>query len=78
MSKKEDIKNRISVHHIGGMAGSRVFPILDKFEKDIIDVIYDADSDCLDQVKEDNESLGSKLHLLPYCVGGTEFLMLNI
>jgi FkbM family methyltransferase len=43
--------------------------VLDKFEKDIVSVLYDADPDCLPQVQERNQRLESELHVLPYCLG---------
>ncbi len=60
---------RLSVHHIGGRSGSRAFPVLRRFEEDIINVLYDADPDCLAQIQERNQNLGSELHVLPYCLG---------
>lgn len=60
---------RICVHHVGGRSGSRGFPVLHRFEKDIINVLYDADPDCLEQVQERNQHLESELHVLPYCFG---------
>ncbi|MBU1121688.1 MAG: FkbM family methyltransferase [Candidatus Omnitrophica bacterium] len=65
---KGDYK-RISAHHIGGRNGSRAFPLLKKFEKDIVNVLYDADSNCLEHVREVNQNRKSELHVLPYCVG---------
>ena len=56
----------LSVHHIGGRAGTRGFPQMKKFEKDIINVLYDADEDCLEQIKARNLNIESKLHVLPY------------
>ena len=35
-------------HHIGGRAGTRTFPILDTFEHDINNVLYEADQSALD------------------------------
>ena len=61
---------RICLHHVGGRAGNRSFPILSKFEKDIINVLYDADQDCIKQIEYRNRILRSELHVLPYCVGG--------
>lgn len=60
---------RLSVPHIGGRSGSRAFPILNKFERDIINVLYDADPDCLTQIQERNQNFESELHVLPYCLG---------
>ncbi len=70
-STKFDFNKRISVHHIGGRSGSRAFPILGKFEKDLINVLYDADPDCIAQIQERNQNLESELHVLPYCLGDT-------
>ena len=61
--------NKLSVHHVGGRAGSRSFPNLKKFEKDIINVLYDADADCIEQILKTNKSLDSELHVLPYALG---------
>lgn len=62
---------RLSVHHVGGRRGSRGFPIYEKFEKDIVSVLYDADADCLPQIQEFNRRLQSELHVLPYCLGAS-------
>lgn len=59
----------ISVHHIGARAGSRAFPIMSKFEKDIINVLYDADSDSIAQISEKNQNNKSELHVFSYCLG---------
>lgn len=63
--------NKISLHHIGGRSGSRAFPILKAFEKDMVSVFYDADKDCIEQIKENNLRFGSELYVLPYCLGRT-------
>ena len=58
------------MHHVGGRDGTRAFPIVPEFEHDVVSVIYDADPDCLDQVRERNKQLGSKCVVLPYCLAG--------
>lgn len=60
----------ICSHHIGGRAGNRSFPVLKEFERDFINVIYDADQDCVAQIKDRNSDLNSRLKVMPYCVGG--------
>ena len=71
--------NRLSLHHIGGRSGSRSFPDLHQFENDFINVIYDADSDCLAQILERNQNRKSELHVLGYCLGeNCESMSLNI
>jgi FkbM family methyltransferase len=60
---------RLALHHVGARNGSSAFPILPAFEKDIINVLYDADSDCLDQVHAVNQNRPSQLVVLPHCLG---------
>lgn len=75
-----DDRLRLCLHHIGARGQSRAFPVLDKFEKDIVSVLYDADPDCLPQVQEIKQRLESELHVLPYCLGdvcGTASLHIN-
>jgi FkbM family methyltransferase len=66
--------HKISLHHIGGRSGSRSFPVLSQFELDFIVALYDADESCLDQIKSANKRLKSELHVLPYCVSGSNGL----
>ena len=61
---------KISLHHIGGRSGSRSFPVLKSFEKDIVSVLYEADKDCMEDIIEKNKKHGNELHVFPYCVGG--------
>lgn len=70
---------RFAVHHVGGRNGVRVFPICPRFEADIVSVFYDADADCLPQIKARNAGLPSELHVLPLCLWSTtERRSLNI
>ena len=62
---------KLSVHHVGGRAGSRSFPHMKNFEKDIINVLYDADADCVAQITERNQILDSELYVLPYALGAS-------
>lgn len=61
-------ENRLVVHHVGGRGGERSFPLLPAFEKDIINVLYDADSSCLPEAAEYWKSRPSETIVLPYCV----------
>ena len=58
----------IALHHIGARGGSRSFPKNKYFESEMINVLYDADPDCLQIVKEANQNLKSKLIIYPYCI----------
>lgn len=60
---------KLSVHHVGGRAGSRSFPHMKYFEKDIINILYDADADCVAQITDRNKRLDSELHVFPYVLG---------
>lgn len=63
--------SKLSIHHIGGRGGTRSFPYTKNFERDIINVLYDADADCAAQITERNWAIGSELHVLPYALGDT-------
>ena len=71
---------KLSIHHIGGRGGSRSFPHIEKFEGDIINVLYDADVDCINQISKQNQNHKSELHVLPYSLGdvcGSGILNIN-
>ena len=63
------MNTRISIHHIGGRDGHGPFPMLSRFEPDFVLTYYDADADCVEQIKERNQYLKSEVHVLPYCLG---------
>jgi FkbM family methyltransferase len=59
---------RITVHHVGGRGGGGLFPTLKAFHGDFVEVLYDADADCLEQVRK-NLPAGEKTTLvLPHCI----------
>jgi FkbM family methyltransferase len=63
---------QLCVHHIGGRDGARAFPRLERFEQDIVTVVYDADADCVEQMREASSHGGSQsLVALPYCIAGS-------
>lgn len=66
------LENRLVVHHVGGRAGSRSFPVLPAFERDIINVMYDADESCLAQVHEYWKTQPSQTVVLPYCLSARD------
>lgn len=63
---------KLHIHHIGGRFGNGGFPLLDRFEKDFVRVYYDADADCLSQVKERWKDSSAVVRVLPYCIGDRE------
>jgi FkbM family methyltransferase len=66
------LENRLVVHHVGGRAGSRSFPVLPAFERDIINVMYDADESCLSQIVESWKTQPSKTVVLPHCLSARD------
>jgi FkbM family methyltransferase len=60
----------LSVHHIGGRAGTRCFPILSFFERDVVNVLYEADKSSLAGIRAATEMLPSKTIILGDCVSG--------
>jgi FkbM family methyltransferase len=60
----------LSVHHIGGRAGTRCFPILPVFEHDIVNVLYEADRSSHAGIHEATENLPSKTFILGDCLSG--------
>jgi FkbM family methyltransferase len=60
----------LSVHHIGGRAGTRCFPILPVFERDIVNVLYEADRSSLAGIRAATKDLPSETIILGDCVSG--------
>lgn len=66
------INHKLITHHIGGRFGNGGFPYVKAFEDDIVRVYYDADSDCLAQIKEKHKKNAAETLVLNYCVGGAD------
>jgi hypothetical protein len=60
----------LALHHVGGRGGSRRFPVLPFFEKDVLNVLYDGDPDCTEQMIGATSNLESRTIALSSCVGG--------
>jgi FkbM family methyltransferase len=59
---------KLVIHHVGGRSGTGDFPSLKAFEKDFINVMYDADSSCADQIEEYWSGNQNKTIVLPWCL----------
>ncbi len=60
---------KLSVHHIGGRAGTMQFPKLPQiFERELERVLYDADEDCIEEIKERRQGTESKTVIIPRCL----------
>ena len=59
-------ESQICIHHIGGKGGSIDFPVLPKFKEEIDYIIYDADEDCVDDLKEQWKDYNATIK--PFCL----------
>jgi len=60
----------LSVHHIGGRAGTRCYPILPIFERDVVSVLYEADKSSLGGIRAATKDLPSRTVILGDCLAG--------
>jgi FkbM family methyltransferase len=65
-------ERRLVLHHVGGRSGSRSFPVLPRFEGGFVNVLYDADAECVPQIAERWAAQPSMTRVLPYCLGASE------
>jgi FkbM family methyltransferase len=59
----------LRIHHVGGRGGDRRFPVLDAFEADVVNVLFDGDTDAAEAMGDSTTKLPSKQVLLSYCLG---------
>lgn len=62
-------QKKLNIHHIGGRFGNGGFPHLARFERDMVRAFYDADTDCLEQIGENQKGSQAEVNIFPYCVG---------
>ena len=68
MTTSDDLA--LSVHHIGGRAGTRCFPILPIFERDVVSVLYEADKSSLGGIRAATRGMPSRTVILGDCLSG--------
>ena len=72
----------LTTHHVGGRAGTRTFPSMKYFEKDLVNVLYEADESSISGIKKETHYLPSKTIILPDCLSGSagkrKFYIYNI
>ena len=61
----------LTTHHVGGRAGTRTFPSMKYFEKDRVNVLYEADESSISGIKKETHYLPSKTIILPDCLSGS-------
>jgi len=62
----------LRLHHVGGRDGARRFPVLSAFEPDFINVLYEADEDCVDDIGARISTLSSRQVVVNRCIGEAE------
>ena len=62
--------SKFVLHHIGGRAGTRAFPLVSAFEHEFVSVMYEASTDGNDQILSYGAKKGTgKTILVNACVG---------
>jgi FkbM family methyltransferase len=61
----------LSIHHVGGRGGTRRFPALQRFERDIVNVLYEADHSAIAEMQAHVATLASDQKVIEACVGLT-------
>ncbi len=69
----KDLETKIVAHHVGGRGFGVAFNPPAHFKADIVHVLYEADSECVDEMNLNSNTpqadlLGER-HLFPYCLG---------
>jgi FkbM family methyltransferase len=59
---------RIVLHHVGGRWGNQPFPVPPRFERDFVRVLYEADADAIDGIREATKDLKSQVIIVPACL----------
>ncbi|MBI3513560.1 MAG: FkbM family methyltransferase [Proteobacteria bacterium] len=54
----------LAVHHVGGRGGTGRFPLLPQFARDFVNVLYEADESCIQEIADDDPGQ----YVIPRCV----------
>lgn len=63
--------SKLSVHHIGARGPTQAFPENFAFDSSVTNVLYEADSECIDELKQLNSHRKAKIIVLNECVSGS-------
>lgn len=69
-SMSTHVNHPFVVHHIGARGETQAFPKLPAFEPDIVNVLYEADISCLDEVQALNSERTARIITVPRCISG--------
>ncbi len=64
----DTVESRIISHHVGARGFGVPFTCPKTFDDDIVQVLYEADAECAEQMRSENEN--QNRFVLPYCIGG--------
>jgi FkbM family methyltransferase len=62
---------KLAVHHIGARGPTQAFPDNPAFEPSVVNVLYEADPDCIAELEQLNSNRTAKVIVLNECVSGT-------
>jgi FkbM family methyltransferase len=65
------INSKLAIHHIGARGPTQAFPPNVSFDPSIINVLYEADPACIDQLKALNRERAARIIVLNECISGT-------
>jgi FkbM family methyltransferase len=60
--------SKIVLHHVGGRWGNHPFPRLPAFAGDLVEVLYEADTDAIAAIREGGKDRPSELIVIPACL----------
>ena len=64
--------SKIALHHVGGRWGNHPFPRLPAFAGDIVEVLYEADTDAIAAIHQAGKNRPSELIVIPACLADSD------
>lgn len=64
-------RGKLVVHHIGARGPTQAFPANPAFDASIVNVLYEADPDCIEELEALNRGRAARVIVLNECVSGT-------
>ena len=65
-------ERKLVIHHVGGRGGDRRFPVIPAYERDVVNVLYDADPSSQAGMETSTGELTSTQTILPMCLGAED------
>jgi hypothetical protein len=64
--------SKIALHHVGGRWGNHPFPQLPAFAGDLVEVLYEADTDAIAAIREAGKDRPNELIVIPACLADSD------